>query len=190
MKGLWQMWSGFLPAETCDEIIEEAKKIPDQHGVIGTVAGKSGIDTNIRRSNIRWITHSNEDFKEVFSFVERKFHEANAGAFGVDINYLPQLQFTEYDSKVVGHYDWHEDVFWESNNVYDRKLSMVIQLTDPSQYEGGELELQVHEPPNQTDLKRRGTIIVFPSFIKHRVTPVTAGLRNSLVAWMEGPLWR
>jgi PKHD-type hydroxylase len=190
MKGMWQLWSGILPAETCDEIIECAKKIPDQQAVIGLMAGKSGVDNNIRRSNVRWVAHHNEDFKDVFSFVERKFHEANANAFGADIKYLPALQFTEYDSKIVGHYDWHEDVFWESNNIYDRKLSMVIQLTEPTNYEGGELELQVAEPPRQEDLKRRGTIIVFPSFIKHRVTPVTAGLRNSLVAWIEGPPWR
>lgn len=190
MKGLWQMWSGLFPAETCDEIIACAKKIPDQQAVVGLEVGKSGIDTNLRRSNIRWINHENEDFKEVFSFIERKFHEANAAAFGVDITYLPSLQFTEYDSKVIGHYDWHEDVFWESSNILDRKLSMVIQLTDPANYEGGELELQVPESPRQEDLKRRGTVIVFPSFVKHRVTPVTAGLRNSMVAWIEGPSWR
>lgn len=190
MKGLWQMWSGLLPAETCDEIIESAKKIPAQQGVVGLEIGKSGINDNIRRSNIHWISHDNEDFKEVFSFVERKFHEANAYAFNVDARFIPSLQFTEYDSKVVGHYDWHEDVFWESNNLYDRKLSIVIQLTDPNNYQGGELELDVPEPPKQEDLKRRGTIIVFPSFVKHRVTPVTSGLRNSLVAWIEGPSWR
>lgn len=190
MKGLWQMWSGLLPDETCDEIIEYAKRIPDQQAVIGMTSGSAGIDTNIRRSNVRWVLRDNEDFKDVYSFVEDKFHQANINAFGADIRYIPSLQFTEYDSKVIGHYDWHEDVFWESNNLYDRKLSMVIQLTNPNNYEGGELELQVHEPPNREDLKRRGTIIVFPSFVKHRVTPVTAGLRNSLVAWIEGPSWR
>lgn len=190
MKGMWQMWSGLLPAETCDEIIECAKKIPDQQAVVGIDSGELALNKNIRRSNIRWVLHENEDFKEIFSFIERKFHEANANAFGADITFLPSLQFTEYDSKVVGHYDWHEDVFWESNYILDRKLSMVIQLTDPNNYQGGELELQVHQPPMQQDLKRRGTIIVFPSFVKHRVTPVTAGLRNSLVAWMEGPSWR
>ena len=67
---------------------------------------------------------------------------------------------------------------------------MVVQLTDPSEYEGGNLELQWHEPPGFENLRKRGTIIVFPSFLKHRVTPVTRGIRHSMVSWMEGPKWR
>jgi PKHD-type hydroxylase len=67
---------------------------------------------------------------------------------------------------------------------------MVIQLTDPSLYTGGNLELQVSQPPEFNALRKKGTIIIFPSFIKHRVTKLESGERNSLVAWIEGPPWR
>lgn len=189
MKAVWQLWSGLLPAEACDEIIETAKLIPHQEARVGSAKGL-GVDRTVRRSEVRWIEEHNEDFVEVRAFMERKFQEANANAFGVDLSFLGNLQFTTYDSLNVGHYDWHEDIFWESSNVLDRKLSMVIQLSDPSEYEGGDLEIEWRNPPKQEDLKKKGSIIVFPSFLKHRVTPVTKGVRHSLVAWMEGPKWR
>jgi PKHD-type hydroxylase len=189
MKAMWQMWSGIIPAETCDEIVATASLLPEHQAQIGTKEG-IGVDRKIRRSEIRWIDDYNEDFSDIWKFVERRFHEANANAFGVDITYLRNMQFTTYNANNVGHYDWHEDVFWESENTLDRKLSMVIQLSDPYQYEGGNLEIKWNNKPVVTDLRKKGSIIVFPSFLKHRVTPVTQGIRNSLVAWMEGPRWR
>jgi len=189
MKALWQMWSGLLPAETCDEIIATASLLPEIEARIGTRGGV-GVDRNVRRSEIRWIEEWHEDFNEVRGFMKRKFDEANSNAFGVDTSFLRNIQFTKYNADNIGHYDWHEDIFWESDNVLDRKLSMVIQLSDPDEYEGGNLELSHNEPPPAADLRKRGTIIVFPAFLKHRVTPVTKGIRHSLVAWMEGPKWR
>lgn len=187
MKGLWQLWEDLLPAEVCDEIVEEGKKLSFVEARLGR---ELLVDKNIRSSRISWIDHSNEDFTDVWKFIERKFHEANANAFGVDITYLRSLQFTNYTSDVDGHYDWHEDIFWERDDIYNRKLSMVIQLTKPEEYIGGNLELSVPIPPEQESLRKQGSIIVFPSFVKHRVTRVESGERNSLVTWMEGPLWR
>ena len=65
-------------------------------------------------------------------------------------------------------------------------------MTDPSQYTGGDLELMNIDLTDQhkDDIKMQGTIIAFPSFVKHRVSPVTSGIRNSLVTWLEGPPWR
>ena len=189
MKAMWQMWSGLLPAEACDEIIATATLLPEQEARVGGTNG-IGVDRTIRRSEIRWIQDHHEDFTDVKNFMIRKFEEANANAFGTDITFFRNIQFTKYDAANVGHYDWHEDVFWQSDSVLDRKLSMVVQLTDPSEYEGGNLELQWYEPPAVEDLRKRGTIIVFPSFLKHRVTPVTKGIRHSMVSWMEVPKWR
>jgi predicted 2-oxoglutarate/Fe(II)-dependent dioxygenase YbiX len=105
---------------------------------------------------------------------------------------LRSIQFTEYHESVQGHYDWHNDVLWGDGTPVHRKLSMVIQLSDPSEYEGANLELKPFylNAPNETMLKQQGTIIVFPSIVEHRVTPIIKGTRYSLVAWMEGPKWR
>ena len=85
-------------------------------------------------------------------------------------------------------YEWHYDVNWEGTTLYDRKLSLVIQLSDEEDYEGGNFEFKDLEQP--VGFRSQGSILVFPSYITHRVTEVTKGQRNSLVCWMEGPRWR
>jgi len=187
MKGLWQMWEGILPKDVCEEIMLCGSNVQKEEA---TIDSRGIVDKVQRRSMIGWINQDNEDFSDVWKFIERKFHEANSAAFGVDINFMRNIQYTTYDEDDVGHYDWHEDIFWESNLIYDRKLSMVVQLSDPESYSGCDLELEVREPPSAEILRKQGTIIVFPSFVKHRITPIMSGHRESLVSWVEGPLWR
>ena len=76
------------------------------------------------------------------------------------------------------------------NAVFDRKLSVVVQLSEPEDYEGGVFEIDdvVRPYPLNTSLfQPRGSILIFPSYIKHRVLPVTKGVRRSLVTWYNGP---
>jgi PKHD-type hydroxylase len=93
-------------------------------------------------------------------------------------------QYLVYHHSENGHFDWHMD----QGTQPPRKLSLTLQLTDPSRYEGGELEFNggniVCAP------KDRGAAIAFPSYIVHRVTPVTAGTRKAIVAWITGPSFR
>ena len=93
-----------------------------------------------------------------------------------------------YHGLTGGNYNWHRDEKFDGMGPH-RKLSLVIQLTDPSEYEGGGFEFDgdVHDRPDPSLLKSKGTIIVFPSYIKHRAAPVTKGRRESLAAWVEGP---
>ena len=125
--------------------------------------------------------------------MELLFNEANRNAFGFDLKMFTEIQFTEYSEKDLGTYDWHHDTAWVSPKLFRRKLSLVIQLTDPDEYEGGRFEISKDdctECPDPEKLKPKGTVIIFPSFLRHRVTPVTKGTRNSLVSWMEGPYFR
>lgn len=187
MKGMWQMWESCVPPDICDQIVQEGKSRPSR---VAGISLNTTVVPEIRKSDISWISYGDEVFDDIWRFIERKFYEANANAFGLDINYLNSLQFTNYKSSDEGHYDWHEDVFWEKNSPSSRKLSMVIQLSDPVEYTGGNLELKLSQPPDVNTLRKKGTLIVFPSFVLHRVTKVESGERNSLVAWMEGPNWR
>ena len=186
MKDVFVLHPEYFAPETIDEIIKCAEKLP----VVPAKVGAEQVVDNIRRSELRWIHRSNDDFSSVFNCVEDLFQKANQKSFGFDIKYLPSFQFTTYPSNITGHYDWHVDVFWQTEVFYQRKLSFVMQLTDPSEYEGGVLELDEWQKPDPELLKKRGSIVIFPSFVKHRVTPVTKGTRQSLVGWMEGPLWR
>ena len=91
-----------------------------------------------------------------------------------------------YDSSDRGFYNWHTD-FAPIRPL--RKLSISIQLSRSEDYEGGDLELMYGIEPQKLD-RTRGAFIVFPSFMLHRVTPVTRGTRWSLVAWILGARWR
>ena len=95
------------------------------------------------------------------------------------------LQYTVYHHSEGGHFNWHID----QGPQPPRKLSLTLQLTDPSRYEGGDLQFNTGTKP-VTAPKDRGVAIAFPSFVLHRVTPVTAGTRRALVAWVTGPSFK
>ena len=99
-------------------------------------------------------------------------------------NLLEDIQFTEYDADYEGHYDWHMDMGGEESST--RKLSITIQLSDPSDYEGGELQFLLNRTVHETE-RSQGTVVLFPSYLLHRVNRVTRGRRQSLVLWIHGP---
>lgn len=188
MRSLWQMWDSYMSAERCQSVIDQAITIP---AMAGTTYGKV---PNLRDSKVRWIHRGDTSWNWLFSDIEYVIRRANT-AFGFDINLFHEVQFTEYDGGTGGHYGWHEDLNWvpAANQNTQRKLSFVMQLSDPADYEGGDLQFDIKGSsggPNPEILKGRGTTIVFPSYIRHQVTPVIRGKRHSLVTWYEGPPFR
>ena len=99
---------------------------------------------------------------------------------------LDDIQFTVYKSSENGNYSWHDDIIIDNTNTM-RKLSLSVQLSDTDEYEGGEFEIVTGGHNNFIAPKKIGTIIIFPSFLVHRVKPVTNGERISLVFWIDGP---
>jgi len=95
---------------------------------------------------------------------------------------VPQIM--EYG--VGGHYDWHIDV---GNKVPNRKLSFTIQLSDSSEYEGGDIEF-LNTTVKKEHLRKKGVAIIFPSFLPHRITPVTKGVRHAIVGWIHGETFK
>lgn len=189
MNQIWQMWSGDLDTPTLDNIITECEYYAPQQANIGV----NGTTENngYRSSEIRWIDPGDPNSKFIKDLFWYYANQANRTAFGFDLNYINDIQYTIYHGNTNDHYEWHHDTFWGNPHAHDRKISIVMQLSDPSEYEGGDFQLDQQYPqPNYTDLKRRGTVIAFASFIPHRVTPVTSGVRKSLVAWIEGPKFR
>jgi PKHD-type hydroxylase len=119
----------------------------------------------------------------VFEKLSDVVSKINAEHFHFDLTGFGEaLQLTNYDQSEHGMYGWHQDF----GAGISRKLSMTVQLTDPSEYEGGNLQMFTSNEPKSVP-KRRGLIAVFPSFVLHQVTPVTQGSRQSLVAWVSGP---
>ena len=191
MKAIWQMWAQALNQESINNIITKCELYDPVEASTGFNLGIK--EKAVRSSTVRWINKNDKDSKFIHDLIYHYAAEANRNAFGVDISYLSDIQYTIYDAKEAGHYGWHFDTFWDNDTTTnDRKLSVTIQLSDGNKdYEGGEFELdQQYEQPNQEDLRSLGTVLVFPSPIRHRVKPVTKGIRKSLVAWVEGPKWR
>lgn len=152
--------------------------------------GEIRVDDDVRRSQIRWLRRQN-GFIDIFSQIDPLIAKANEDFFWVDYEYLPAIQFTEYDSAYQGHYIRHMDTFLTSPTFTHRKISFSVQLSDPNSYEGG--DFQFSEPgvhPDPEAIRQQGTLIIFPGIIFHNVTPVTKGIRYSLVGWYEGPRWR
>jgi PKHD-type hydroxylase len=195
MNQWWQMWAAYFSPEECEKIIELGLALPVSDATIGH-GGRSNVDTGMRRSQVRWFNRSAEDYQWVFRRLENCFQHANVNAFNFELTYFREVQFTEYDASYEGKYDWHEDGTWCRNHPTRRKLSVCVQLSGSADYEGGNLEIDSKQVggesnlPKEAVLRSLGTTLVFPSFLRHRVTPVTSGKRYSLVSWYEGPPFR
>ena len=169
----------FTP-EQCKLIIEAGKKQPRQDGQVG--GGKGGtVDTKTRLSHISWLPFN--VLPEMYKTLDQVMRTTNGNHFGFEgMQITEQAQFTEYSDG--GFYDWHIDS--DVNCVNEppvRKISMTCLLSHEDQFEGGGLELMSE---GKFARPKQGHAIFFASFIRHRVVPVTKGIRNSLVMWFGG----
>jgi len=201
----WYFKSALTP-RFCDEVIKYALQQKDGIARTGGFNHKKLSKEDVkniqrkRKSDLVWL-NDRWIYKEIHPFV----HEANRRAgWNFEWDRSESCQFTKY--KQGQYYDWHCDSWdkpYERKNKQDpdngkiRKLSMTCQLTDGSEYSGGELEFDFrqYDPPQRdeskhlrkaTEILPKGSIIVFPSFLWHRVKPITRGTRYSLVLWHLG----
>lgn len=141
-----------------------------------------GSDPKIRDSYVNFL-YPNEMTTWVFQRLAAAINSINQQFFRFDLSAMEQgLQFTRYQAPGE-HYEWHIDRGTETGS---RKLSLSLQLSDPDDYEGGDLELWFGGEPLKAS-RQRGFMTFFPSYVMHRVSPVTSGTRYSLVCWVSGP---
>jgi len=188
----WSQWSKIFNDEEVASIIEYGKSLPTVEALTGDNFSMSDNE-EIRKSTISWINRD-DDNSWIFDRINGCAYNLNNELHGFDIEYCHTLQFTRYEDD-YSHYTWHWDMYTRSNSLerndicHQRKFSAVVQLSDPEDYEGGELQLS--PCGNITNMqKEKGLLVCFPSFLLHRVLPVTKGQRYSLVAWFTGPDWR
>jgi PKHD-type hydroxylase len=192
MNGEWCYFRSYLSKYACENIIKLAKEMPADKAVIGGFNNQLVVDEQFRRSNVRFVNRGNWKFQELYDTLWKTAIQANEDFFNFHITRLNYFQIAEYDSSYLGEYKLHQDTVWLNGDPhYHRKLSCIIQLSDPNDYEGGQFEISdALYPPSADELNQQGTIIFFPSFLRHRALPVTAGTRYSIAAWFEGPKWR
>jgi len=205
LKDYYWYFTSAVPARVCDDIIKFALNKKEHSAKIGGRATNSKYTKEElaymkrkRYSDVVWL---NDPW--IYKELQPYIHQANKMAkWNFEWDWSEQLQFTKY--KLNQYYDWHNDshrfIYDDKNkNTYGkiRKLSMTCQLTDGSEYEGGELEFDFrnYDPNMREEVKHlrkakeilpKGSIIVFPSFVWHRIKPITKGVRYSLVMWSLG----
>lgn len=168
-----------IPTQLVDSAISELKTKEEF-----LEESKATESDTVRSSKQLWVP----SFVWIGGFIKHYADLANT-AFGYDLDGIhgDALQYTVYNEG--DYFDWHYDDPGEYGNHNIRKLSFTLQLSEESEYEGGDLEFDDLKE-NYTVPKQRGTIIFFDSRLKHRVTKVTSGTRRALVGWIGGPPWK
>ena len=188
-----ELHHGVFSTDECDAIVAIGTSLPAD---VGGIEGDDGAlaDDSLRAAAIAWLPPS-EEHRWIYDRLDEVARDANE-RYGFDLSgFDEELQFTTYG--VPGaFYTWHQDGL--DGPVAHRKLSLVVQLSDPGDYRGADLELfQVVADVEGDELaelreetRRRGTVVVFPGFEYHRVTALEHGVRHSLVSWVSGPPFR
>lgn len=206
LKDYYWFFQSAIPAKVCQQIIDTALERQQQVAVTGIEAKKIKEKNKLskkdvldlkkqRHSNVVWM-----DDPWIFNLIQPFIREANKNSgWNYQWNWSETAQFTIYNKNQ--HYDWHCDSWLEPYNCPDlpnkhgriRKLSVTVSLSDPKDYKGGDLEFDYRNHPMKStnkvvckQIRPRGSIVVFPSHIWHRVKPVISGTRYSLVMWNIG----
>jgi len=191
MKGEWCYFKSHLSKEFCEQTIRDALTVESFQGTTFQNDGQEHVTPNLRRSVVRFLRPNDSRFTELFDILWRTQIVANREFFNVHVSKLDFVQFAEYDEADLGEYGEHHDTVWVTESEFHRKLSCTMTLSDPDSYSGGDFEFvgTNHQPLN-SDIRMQGTVLYFPSFYRHKVTPVIRGKRYSVTAWFEGPKWR
>ena len=208
LQNYYWYFKSVLSPKFCDELIAYGKKNQEQIALTGNIESKRNLKLNPltkketkdlkkkRNSNIVWMND-----RWIYDQIQPYVNQANKSAgWNFEWNWSESCQFTKYSKEQ--YYDWHCDSFDtpynnpENLNFHGkiRKLSVTCSLSDPKDYKGGELEFNFNNPEatKKQNIKKcleilpRGSLVVFPSFVCHRVKPVTKGVRYSLVIWNLG----
>ncbi len=170
----------FLTAEECRSVLELASTRQTHDAKV--VSKAESLEYGRRKSTLRHV-YPDEQSNWFFVKMQDLIMHCNKG-FQYDIQgFLEGVQVATYD--IGGHFDWHMDA--GPGKLSIRKLSITIQMTPPEEYQGGELEFMGQDRLAPRD---QGTAIVFPTFLFHRVRPVTKGSRVAAVTWVHGSPFR
>lgn len=177
----YAQWVFYKKAFTEEECLKIQKFFTDyrQAEVAGGVR-----NSDIRKSDIKWLEYSEETFW-IFQRITDFAFNCNNTRYKMDLTgFMEPLQLGRYSGG--DHYAYHQD--FGAGQFSIRKLSVVVQLSKPEEYEGGELQFQGFE--DEKVVNGQGDLIIFPSFNPHRVTSITKGQRFSLVSWISGTPFR
>jgi len=170
----------FLSGTQCDKLIKYLEETSPNDSEL---AGK--YNENILNKKVRDNKEVIFEDESLINKIKVVFELSNQSIWNFDIQRMERIKILKYG--IGGKYEWHTDC--GSKKTSKRKLTAIIQLSDENDYQGGDLEFGITEDSgekNYTATRTRGSIIIFPAFLSHRVTPITDGRRYSLITWMLG----
>jgi len=182
------LWAdAFSPAELDqieaygDRLVADEATVADMTSAYGEVRGA------VRITRTAWLEPAPET-RWIYDRMQRVVRALNDRVYQFDLSgFSENFQYTVYRGDERGHYDWHVDQGYVLKAR--RKLSISLQLSDPSQYEDCDLQFYAGNKIEHAP-RDRGAVIAFPSYVLHRVTPCTKGTRKAVVAWTTGPQFR
>ena len=182
-----------FPPDFCDRVIDEGERLPhDPTGSIG-LGEDNRLNVEMRSTELGFIPKQ-PMYRWLYEHIQNCANSGNLTHWNFRLTDIEPLQYGVY--KPGQHYGWHADqhpVPYKDGPLkgLTRKLTISVQLSDGDEYEGGEFEFREPGRDDKVEsvegLRTRGSVVMFPSFVLHRVTPVTAGVRRSLVCWVVGP---
>jgi PKHD-type hydroxylase len=185
-KDFTAYWEGFLSDEEINKILAMPEWLKASDASVGGSGNNFEINKNLRTTDVGWLGLSPET-AWLWERLAGVFADVNSQFFKFDLTGCYELiQLGVYKETDQGHYGWHIDASPTDRHA-PRKLSMSLLLSDPSEFEGGELQIKTCNDEIQTLDMVKGRAWFFPAYTLHRVTPVTKGIRRSLVLWVGGP---
>jgi PKHD-type hydroxylase len=182
----WVYWDDAFTAEELEKIVCYCESFELEQGT--TFAATQEQTEEIRISNIRF-HERNTDTAWIFDRLNFVIQAINEKFYNFNLNGYSKFQYTTYNADNGGHYDWHMDMPVGQIHTPDielRKLSLTLQLNDT--FSGGEFMINPGKEENSDTIPmKKGRIILFPSFMIHKVAPVNMGTRRSIVVWVLGP---
>ena len=174
----------FLRDDQCDKLIQalDTEKLKE-----GELVGD--YEDSIINKNVRQTLNIDFHDENLFVKVNNAIKIANEQYFNYDIDSIDTLRFLKYG--IGGTYNWHTD--YGRHECSMRKLTAIIQLSNSDDYEGGDFEFGLTDKEGNDLIKgkrSKGCLLVFPSFLSHRVTPIIKGTRYSIITWMQGDTFR
>jgi PKHD-type hydroxylase len=181
-KSLHAFWDGFLDESDINKILAAPQWLCTDTAQIG----RNSVDDKIRSTKIGWY-YPDQNNVDIWRKIESVVAEINKQFFKYNLTgFYEPAQLGFYSASSSDHYSWHTDSDVSTEGI-PRKLTMILMLDDPQSFEGGELEVKLTSDDPIKLEQKRGRAWFFPSFVLHRVTPVTKGTRRSMVIWVGGP---
>ncbi|MEO8301707.1 MAG: 2OG-Fe(II) oxygenase [Rhizomicrobium sp.] len=177
------IWANAFSSDELGVIEAYGDRLAGEAATLASDVADGEVRAHIRVTQTAWMAPGAES-KWIYERIQGVARALNDRVYQFALSgFSENLQYTVYHGAEGGHYDWHVD---HGPLRTRRKLSISVQLSDPSQYEGCDLQFQAGNKI-ETAPRERGTVIAFPSYVLHRVTPCTKGTRKAIVAWTTGP---